>query len=193
MSVTPPNAPRPTPASEPAAPVSAAPTVPATDAPAPAAPAPAAPAPAVPVPQVQYVLAAKRHMIDARSLLLANRAANAGQLFGFVAECGLKALLIACGVAPDSNGEIPKGHKFRQHIPILRDRIVADGHLIPDGARANKYLLSLAHLSKLGDWLIDHRYWSDATLPLGSVDGWRIAAEEILQVLDKAKEDGVLT
>ena len=175
MSTTPPETPRPTPA---------------------AAPAPAAgpaPAPAVPIPQVQYVLAARRHMIDARSLLVANRAANAGHLFGFVAECGLKALLIACGVAPDANGEIPKGHKFRQHIPALRDRIVADGHLIPDGARASKYLFSLAHLTKLGDWLVDHRYWRDAALPVGSVDGWRVAAEEILQALDKAKEDGVLT
>jgi hypothetical protein len=131
-------------------------------------------------------------MVDAKSLLAGNRAANAGQLFGFVAECGLKALLIACGVASDANGEIPKGHRLRQHIPALKDRIVVEGHLIPDGMRANKYLLSLAHLTKLADWLVDHRYWSDTALPLGSVDGWRTAAEEILQALDKAKEDGVL-
>ncbi len=147
---------------------------------------------AAPIQQVQYVLAARRHMIDARLLLNANRVANAGQLFGIVAECGLKALVIACGVAPDAKGEIPRNHRFRQHIPVLKDRLVAEGNLIPDGQRATKYILSLAHSTKLGDWLIDHRYWSDAALPVGSVDGWRVAAEEILQALDTAKEDGVL-
>lgn len=161
--------------------------------------APVVPAPggatspmAPPAPPVHYVEAARRHIVDANSLLASSRSANAGQLYGFVAECGLKALLIACGVTADANGEIPWGHRFRQHVPKLPDRIVAEGHLIPDGSRASQYLTSLAHLGKFGDWLIDHRYWREAALPLTSVTAWKVAAEEILLMLDKAKEDGVL-
>jgi hypothetical protein len=132
-------------------------------------------------------------MTDANSLLANNRSANAGQLYGFVAECGLKALLIACGVPADANGEIPSHHRFRQHVPKLPDRIVAEGHLIPNSSRAGQYLTSLTHLSKFGNWLVDHRYWREAALPLTSVTAWKAAAEEILLMIDKAKEDGVLT
>lgn len=144
------------------------------------------------VPTIHYVEAARRHMADANSLLASSRSANAGQLYGFVAECGLKALLVVCGVTADSDGEIPKGNRFRQHVPVLPDRIVTDGHLIPDSSRSSQYLTSLAHLGKLSDWLIDHRYWRETALPLASVNAWKTAAEEILQTVDKAKQDGIL-
>lgn len=141
---------------------------------------------------VHYVEAARRHMMDANSLLASSRGANAGQLYGFVAECGLKALLIACGVTANVDGEISSGHRFRQHLPKLPDRIVAEGHLIPNSSRAGQYLTSLAHLTKFGDWSINHRYWREAALPLTSVIAWKTAAEEILLMVDKAKEDGVI-
>ncbi|MFY4257094.1 hypothetical protein ACOTCG_05830 [Achromobacter xylosoxidans] len=131
-------------------------------------------------------------MSDANSLLASSRNANAGQLYGFVAECGLKALLLACGVAADERGEIPSGNYFRAHVPILANRIVTHGHLIPESSRTAQYLTSLAHVEKFADWTIDHRYWREAALPLPSVTAWREAAEEILQMVDKAKEDGVL-
>lgn len=131
-------------------------------------------------------------MADANTLLANSRMANAGQMYGFVAECGLKALLIACGVQVDSNGEIPYRHRFRQHVPTLPDRIVAEGHLIPNGSRATQYLTGLSNMDKFSDWLVDHRYWREAALPLASVPQWKAAAEEILHMVDKAKEDGVL-
>lgn len=152
-------------------------------------PPPAAPA----VPPVNYVDAAKRHMVDAEALRNGNRHANAGQLYGFVAECGLKALLIVCGITPDANGEIPSKHRLRQHVPVLPDRIVAEGHLIPDGTRAGQYLTSLAHLGDFKDWSTDHRYWRDAAIPVHLLSTWKQAAEEILQALDQAKAAGVLT
>lgn len=152
------------------------------------------PPPAAPVvPPVNYVEAAKRHMTDADALRSDNRQANAGQLYGFVAECGLKALLIVCGVTPDANGEIPARHRLRQHVPHLPDRIVAEGHLIPDVARAGQYLTSLAHLDDFKDWSTDHRYWRDAAIPVHLLSIWKQAAEEILQALDQAKAAGVLT
>lgn len=141
---------------------------------------------------VDYVEAARRHQADADFLQTHHRIANAGQLYGFAAECGLKALLIACGVTPDASGEIPSRHRFRQHVPVLHDRIVAEGHLIPDGQRAGQYLGSLASTGPLSDWSIDHRYWRAAALPLSSVLAWKSVAEEILAMVDQAKADGVL-
>jgi hypothetical protein len=131
-------------------------------------------------------------MADAEALFTSNRHANAGQLYGFVAECGLKALLIVCGVTPDAKGEIPKGNRLRQHVPALPDRIVNEGHLIPDGTRAGQYLTNLAHIDKFNQWSVDHRYWRDTAIPVHLVPGWKQAAEEVLEALDRAKEAGVL-
>ena len=88
---------------------------------------------------VDYVAAARRHLKDAHILMHAGRQANAGQLLGFTIECGLKALLIACGIAPDSKGGVPYGSPFRMHMPTLNNRLVSEGHLIPDGPRSAHY------------------------------------------------------
>lgn len=156
--------------------------------------APIAPAP------VAYELAARRHLADAETLFSQGRTANAGQLFGFVAECGLKALLLACGVAPDADGGIPwehpakpkKPHPLRQHMPSLTGRIAAHGQLIPDGPQAATYMATMPGLGDFVDWSVDHRYWRDAALPLASVAKWRSAAKEVSTMLDQAKQDGVL-
>lgn len=162
--------------------------------------APAASPVTVPTPPVAYELAARRHMTDAESLFSTGRLANAGQLYGFVAECGLKALLLACGILPDADGGIPgrhpanpnKSHPLRQHMPSLTGRIATHGQLIPDGQQATKYMATMPNLGHFNDWSVDHRYWRDAALPLASVANWRSAAQEIAQMLDQAKQDGVL-
>lgn len=45
--------------------------------------------------EVNYAAAARRHLSDGRILQGQGRHANAGQLFGFSVECGIKALLLA--------------------------------------------------------------------------------------------------
>lgn len=151
------------------------------------------------IPPTSYAEAARRHLIDAEALFQSGRQANAGQLYGFVAECGLKALLIASGVPADADGGIAKNnpannkaHPLRQHVPTLLDRIVAHGALIPDGALATKYMATLSSKNHLKDWSVDHRYWRESSLPLSSVPNWRTAAHEVGNMLDQAKEDGVL-
>ncbi len=155
--------------------------------------------PATPTP-VAYDHAARRHLADAETLFNQGRLANAGQLYGFVAECGLKAMLLACGVTPSADGGIPekhpanpsKRHPLRQHMPELTGRIAAHGQLIPDGPQATKYLAAMRSLGHYNDWSVDHRYWRDAALPLASVAKWRSAAQEVSTMLDQAKQDGVL-
>ena len=151
-------------------------------------------------PRVAYELAARRHMTDAETLFTTGRLANAGQLYGFVAECGLKALMMACGIQADADGGIPgkrpaptKGkHPLREHVPLLMTNITADFQIIPDGIQANKYLALVPNRNDFHDWLIDHRYWRDAALPIASINLWRVAAREITTMLDQAKQDGVL-
>lgn len=163
-------------------------------------PAPPAAAAAPVTPPVAYLDAAYRHMTDAEALYSSQRLANAGQLFGFVAECGLKALLMACGIQPGADGGIPsrlplpekKPHPMRTHVPMLMTNITADFHLIPDGPQATKYLSFVPNRNNFNDWLIDHRYWREAALPFASVDQWRVAAREVTNMLDQAKQDGVL-
>lgn len=151
-------------------------------------------------PVTSYAEAARRHLVDAEALFAGSRQANAGQLYGFVAECGMKALLIACGVPTDADGGIAKNdprkpdkpHPLRAHVPVLMDRIVAHGALIPDGLLSTKYMAMIGSVARLNDWLVDHRYWRESALPLSSVAAWRKAAQDVGKMLDQAKEDGVL-
>ena len=151
--------------------------------------------------QVNYAEAARRHLHDAETLFNRGRHANAGQLFGFAAECGVKAMLIACKVPADPDGGLPqshptklgKKHPLREHVPLLMDRIVQHGYLIPDGASATRYMAGLPSLTHLDNWSIDHRYWRENALPLASVADWRVAAVEVGTMLDQAKQDGVLS
>lgn len=142
--------------------------------------------------RVNYAQSARRHFDDAEQLLASNRHGNAGHLFGFAAESGLKAVLVACGVPTDADGGIPQGHRLRQHVPVLGDRLVTDGHLVPDGRFSSVYMAKVSSLANFHDWSIDHRYWADAALPVASVSRWRQCAGEIMVMLDEAIENGVL-
>jgi hypothetical protein len=77
-------------------------------------------------------------------------------------------------------------------VPTLMSNITAEFHLIPDGAQATRYLALVPNRSDFHDWHIDHRYWRDTALPIASVNHWRTAARQVAQMLDQAKQDGVL-
>lgn len=142
--------------------------------------------------KVDYVASARRHLKDARILMHSDRQANAGQLLGFTIECGLKALLIASGIAPDPEGGIPRGHPFRNHMPKLNNALVSSGHLIPDGPRAAHYQAMLPNLGALDNWSTDHRYFKESEMPLASLPQWELAAIEMNAMLDQAVIDGVM-
>ncbi len=142
-------------------------------------------------PVTSYTEAARRHLLDAEMLFAGDRKANAGQLYGFVAECGVKALLIACGVPTDADGGIAK-NPLRAHVPVLMDRVVAHGALIPDGLLSNRYMAMIGSAARLSDWSVDHRYYRESALPLLSLPAWRTAAHDVGKMLDQAKQDGVL-
>ncbi|GAB3393542.1 hypothetical protein GCM10027514_38490 [Azotobacter armeniacus] len=93
---------------------------------------------------------------------------------------------------PGADGGIPERHKFRTHLPHLSVRIVAFGHLIPDGPKATGYVAMLPSLNALAEWSTDHRYWSESAIPISSVPAWELAAMEVNEMLDQAALDGVI-
>ena len=135
---------------------------------------------------ISFRESAKRHYNDAELLLSNTRRANAGQLYGFAAECGLKALLIWHGYSPNpSTGDIDKN--CRIHINKLVNNVAS----FLGGRGADKYLSMIPSVSKFSTWTIDHRYWVEAALPNNIID-WRSATIEVMNMLDQAITDGVV-
>jgi hypothetical protein len=139
---------------------------------------------------VDFLAASKRHYEDAEQLTNSGRIPNAGQLFGFAAECGLKALLVSHGLNTDPNtGDIiePRPHKYKTHVDMLIN------HIDAFSARRNfiKYLAMMPSLPTFSDWRAEHRYFDAAFIPLSHAH-WYGAAKEIRIMLDQAKLDGVI-
>ena len=139
---------------------------------------------------VDYRRAASRHHRDGDLLMANGRHANAGQLYGFTAECGIKWLLILKGYPSDPmTGEIvEKKKKFRAHVHELVKNINMLNTFL-EGRGAAKYLAMIPSLGNFSDWKTDHRYYSDSALP-PSLTNWQRAAHEIMQMLNEAFLDG---
>lgn len=67
---------------------------------------------------VDFPASARRHLADAVLLEASGRLANAGYLYGYVAECGLKALLVWHQYPTDADGS-PRNAIFRVHVDKL--------------------------------------------------------------------------
>lgn len=147
--------------------------------------------------RVGYTRAARRHFGDAELLLNHGQRANAGQLLGLAAECGLKAIVVACGCPTDAEGSVGKpagspGKGFKEHMPELHQAATVFGSLLPDGRFTTTYMAMMPRLAAFSDWAVDQRYWCDGALPAGSLPAWQAAAGEVMQAVDKAVEDGLL-
>lgn len=134
--------------------------------------------------------AAMRHYADAKLLETDHRHANAGHLYGFVAECGIKALLVAGGLAVDAEGDIQRyqGQNFRRHIDQLAIQINAVDSFLQGRAMAG-YLAHIPDIADFRDWNTAHRYYDESQIP-HSLDKWRYAASQVMTMLDAVRLDG---
>ena len=143
-------------------------------------------------PSVDYVASARRHIADAHVLQKAGRKANAGQLFGFSVECGLKAALVATGARVDADGNLQRASGWREHLPKL-GTLITKISVLPDGRSASLIHGHLCHLSACDNWKTDHRYYRMSAIPLASsLDGWELAALETDLLLDDMKVSGLI-
>ena len=120
---------------------------------------------------------------------------NAGQLYGFSAECGIKALMVALGYPTDPDGspvkKPPGGSPYiLMHVHKLVSII---GHIQSDiaGRSGAKYSAMFPNINNFANWSTDHRYWMDTAIP-SSLPAWKAAAKEVMGMLDAASLDGVL-
>jgi hypothetical protein len=128
-------------------------------------------------------------MNDAKLLEAQNRLPNAGYLYGYVAECGLKALLTWHGYQTDSDGSPVQG-PFRVHVDqLVITTTLTSLKLLVNNRSGAKYLAMIPSINSFSDWKVHHRYFSEAALPT-SFSKWKAAAHEMGQMLDQAMLDG---
>lgn len=142
---------------------------------------------------VDFHASARRHLADAELLDANNRSANAGHLYGYMAECGLKALLIGHGYPTDADGSPRQNNpNVRVHINML----VIPGtlqflRLWLAGRSGARYLAMISSIDDFSDWRVEHRYYSETALP-NSLAKWKAAAYEVGRMLDQAKTYGII-
>ena len=144
--------------------------------------------------KVNYQSASLRHLQDGVYLQDAGRNANAAQLYGFCAECALKALLVACGISIDSDGGIRRGNPdFRRHIDELA-MLQATITSYLAGRSGARYIGYFSGLASFGSWKVDHRYYDEShpPFPMADLPKYRVAASAMLRGIQQAKMDGVL-
>ncbi len=139
---------------------------------------------------INFIKSAKRHYDDAKILLNANSVPNAGQLFGFCAECGLKALLIAYGLTTDpSTGDLNLSDsdkkKYLRHINVLCNNI----SIFTQDTTYASYLAIMPSIAFFLDWRTDHRYYDESAIP-NNISKWENAATEVRRMVDKLIQDG---
>lgn len=128
-----------------------------------------------------------RHFEDANFLYGDNRLANADQLYGLSAECGLKAILQQ--LKPDfwdTNSDKPKNSKDG-HIDKLwaRYEMYRAGHVL--GPK-----LLLATINPFDNWTTSQRYENRGFAVQHCVEQHKAGAESVRQLVCKAQQEGLL-
>lgn len=135
-----------------------------------------------------YRDASARHFDDAEFLLnqAEPREANADHLFGLSAECSLKAVMLALGMAVNTDGSpADRGHKV--HMPELW----AAFQSFSEGRLASRYLEPLDKVNPFSDWVVDQRYWVRAAITAPATLRHMDAASQCRMSLEKLLFDGV--
>ena len=127
-----------------------------------------------------------RHWSDAEMLYTRQRMANADQLYGFSAECGLKALLGVLGIHPDSAGKLPS--RYFKHIQDLWPEIKA----CAKARRGWWFLSQLPTGSPFADWSHHDRYAHSRHVGIEAVNQHRTAALGVRRMVKRAEQDGTL-
>lgn len=126
----------------------------------------------------------RRHWEDAELLHDHGRWANADQLYGFSAECGLKAVMRILGMDTDEIGR-PEAPVHRKHVQFLWPEFISFAEE-KGGAR---YLGLLPHDAPFQDWSHNDRYANRGHFSEAGTMRHREAARKILAMVELAVEE----
>lgn len=136
--------------------------------------------------QVDYAEAHRRHWDDAELLFSNARLGNADHLYGFSAECGLKAVMKALGMRVGRTGKPPKDYQV--HIQDLWPEF----KVFVKGRGGRRFLKQLPGGSPFSDWSHNDRYAREGYGRTEGVNQHRVAALGIRRMITRAKQDGTL-
>ena len=137
-------------------------------------------------PPTDYVDAHGRHWRDAEVLYGHKCVANADHLYGFSAECGLKAMMEVLGMRLDATGKPP-----RQYMKHVQD-IWPEFKTFANARGGWRFLKQLPGGSPFADWSQDDRYAHSQYVQKGAVDQHRTAALGVRRMVERAEQDGTL-
>ena len=128
-----------------------------------------------------------RHWKDAELLLAKGRWGNADQLYGFSAECGLKAVMKVGGMRVDERG-VPVSSRHRIHVdalwPVFRTFV--------EGRTVLQYLRFVNATNPFANWSHHNRYANSTNFSRDEVDPHRNGAREICKMIGQVEQDGLL-
>lgn len=129
----------------------------------------------------------RRHWDDAELLYRHACWPNADQLYGFSAECGLKAMMKAQGGMPvDASGKPTTGQHL-QHV----DRFWSTFVSFANGLTGARYVRLLPSGTPFADWSHHNRYAHRRHSQESDVEPHREAARKVCQMVQKATQDGL--
>lgn len=132
-----------------------------------------------------FLDAQTRHWEDAEALFNARRLANADHLYGFSAECGLKALMSKFDMPAKADGT-PTEKQDRVHI----DKVWSRYETYRSGHGVSGY--DLPSPPPFDDWKEGQRYANRAEFDETRVTGHRNGAEQVRSLIEKARRDGLI-
>ena len=139
---------------------------------------------------LDYRDAADRHWKDAIHLMSDSRLANADHLFGFSAECALKAVMQSLGMQMNPKKPGVPEPPFAVHIGRLGDEFLTFANA-RGGAR---YTVGIeGTLNPFSDWDISQRYNHSADISLQVVQNHLAGAKRTKAMLEEAFMDGGVT
>jgi hypothetical protein len=133
-----------------------------------------------------YLDAMERHWLDAEHLFQHTppKLANADQLYGLSAECGLKALMMKWGMTLNPNNA-PALSSDRKHADKIWDRYEAYH-------QGRFTTLTLPTMNPFGDWSIEHRYANRVHFQQSVVANHRQGTLIVKSLVAQAQIEGVL-
>ena len=137
--------------------------------------------------QADFWDAHHRHLRDADFLLSASRLANADHLYGMAAECGLKRLMVAFGMATRTSDGAPVDRDDREHVDKLWVRYEAyrSGHV-------NGVQCGLPSSAPFDDWCASQHYAHENGFDHGRVTPHQTGAHAVHAIVKHAERAGLL-